>query len=82
MNNIEVIVKGLTNSGKSTVLEIIANALTDTGVQHEFVYEVSEHPLFRPESFEQRLESLRESGTTIVLREEWLLRRGFYYEQS
>jgi adenylate kinase len=68
-NQIKVYVTGVCGSGKSTITEIIARALTEQGIMTETSIIQNEHPVYRPESFKQRVESLKQKETLVHLEE-------------
>lgn len=68
-NQIKVYVTGVCGSGKSTITEIIARALTEHGIMNEAMNIQNEHPVYRPESFKQRVESLKQKDTLVNIEE-------------
>lgn len=73
-NQIKVYVTGYAGSGKSTIVEIIAQALTENGIMNEAMNIEHEHPVYRPESFKQRIDSLKQKETVVQVEEKQVLR--------
>lgn len=71
---IKVIVAGKWGSGKSTILEIIAKALTEHGIMNEPLNIQNEHPVYRPETLGQRIDSLKQHNTVVTIEEKQLPR--------
>jgi uridine kinase len=70
-NKILIHVSGTAGSGKSTITEIISRALTENGImiEHDYTSIQYEHPVYRPETLPQRVTSLKDRETVVVMYE-------------
>jgi uridine kinase len=70
-NKILIHVSGYCGSGKSTITEIISKALTEHGImtEHDYNSVQYEHPVYRPETLAQRVSSLKDKETVVVMYE-------------